>query len=140
MGGFLEEKKIAHLEMLQGIIKRMGGNSFLIKGWSVTLVSALFALAAADTNPLFAYLAYFPSLVFWALDAYFLRQERLFRRLHDKVRLLTEASIDFSMRTSEFERNEASTFKVAFSKTLLAFRGTIVGTIVIFMIVLVVCR
>ena len=59
------ESKIAHLEMVQAVITRMAGNSFLIKGWSVTLVAALFALAAAHTNPLFVYLAYFPTFMFW---------------------------------------------------------------------------
>ena len=34
------ESKIAHLEMVQAVITRMAGNSFLIKGWSVTLVAA----------------------------------------------------------------------------------------------------
>ena len=34
------EKKIKHLEMIQAVIVRMGNNSFLLKGWSVTLISA----------------------------------------------------------------------------------------------------
>jgi len=36
------EKKLKHLEMLQGVINRMANNSFLLKGWSVVLISALF--------------------------------------------------------------------------------------------------
>ena len=56
------ENKVAHLEMIQVIITRMASNSFLINGWSVTLVAALFALAAANTNERFVYLAYFPAL------------------------------------------------------------------------------
>ena len=83
-----DEDKRLHLQLLQGVVSRLASNSFLIKGWSVTLISALFALAAAKADPLFVYLAYFPSLSFWALDAYFLRQERLFRKLHDHVRAL----------------------------------------------------
>jgi hypothetical protein len=70
------ENKRAHLEMIQGVINRMAGNSFLLKGWTITLVAALFALAQKESNPMFMYLAYFPSTVFWALDAYYLRQER----------------------------------------------------------------
>jgi hypothetical protein len=131
------ESKIAHLEMIQGVINRMAGNSFLIKGWSVTMVSALFALAAAGSNPLFAYLAYFPALAFWALDAYFLRQERLFRKLYHHVRALPETAIDFSMNTSPFEDQVNPTILVAFSKTLRLFHGTVVATIVIIMFVLI---
>ncbi len=44
------ERKIKHLEFIQIVISRMNSNSFLIKGWTITLMSALFALAAKDTN------------------------------------------------------------------------------------------
>ena len=53
------DNKVKHLEMIQGIVNRMSINSFLLKGWSVVLVSGLFALAAKDCNPFFAYLAFF---------------------------------------------------------------------------------
>lgn len=131
------EQKVAHLQMIQGVITRMAGNSFLVKGWSVTLVAALFALAAAETNPLFVHVAYFPSFAFWALDAYFLRQERLFQRLYDHVRDLSASEIDFSMNTTPFSGAVDSQFKVAFSETLRVFHGAIVATIIIVMIVLV---
>ena len=51
------ETRVAHLQMIQAVITRMAGNSFLIKGWSVMLVAALFALASANTNELFVYRA-----------------------------------------------------------------------------------
>ena len=34
------EKVVKHLEMTQGIINRLANNSFLLKGWSMTLVVA----------------------------------------------------------------------------------------------------
>ena len=71
------ESKLKHLDLIQGVINRMANNSFLLKGWSVTLISALFALAAKDSNSLFIYLAYFPCVAFWSLDGYFLWQERM---------------------------------------------------------------
>ena len=37
------DKKLAHLEMIQGVVNRLANCSFLLKGWSVLLVSALFA-------------------------------------------------------------------------------------------------
>ncbi len=129
--------KVSHLQMIQGVISRMAGNSFLIKGWSVTLVSALFALAAGGANRLFVYLAYFPSITFWALDAYFLRQERLFRKLYDFVRELPDSKIDYSMSTKSLESLVDSQFRVAWSSTLRLFHGTIVGTVVVVMLVLI---
>ena len=70
-----------HLELIQGVINRMAGNSFHLKGWSVVLVSALFALAASDANINFVYLAFLPAIAFWVLDGYFLWQERMYRKL-----------------------------------------------------------
>lgn len=71
----------------------MAGNSFLLKGWSVTLAAALVALAAKDTDLRFSVLALIPPLIFWGLDAYYLRLERLFRALYDDVRQLPEQEL-----------------------------------------------
>jgi hypothetical protein len=129
------EKKLSHLEMIQGIVNRLSQNSFLLKGWSVVLVSALFALAASNLKILFVYLAYFPATAFWILDGYFLWQERLFRALYDNVRNLKDEEIDFSMDTSIVKDRVAPWIKVIFSKTLLIFHGTILGAIIVVMLI-----
>jgi hypothetical protein len=115
------EAKLKHLEILQGVINRMAGNSFLLRGWSVTLASALFALAAKDANFKLIVLAYYPILIFWILDGYFLSQERLFRALFNKVRQLPEDQIDFSMDTREFYGGRNSWSAAALSKTVVIF-------------------
>ncbi|HUV77227.1 MAG TPA: hypothetical protein VMW06_04125, partial [Desulfobacterales bacterium] len=66
------DRKLKHLEFIQGVINRLSTNSFLLKGWSVVLVSALFALSANKSNVRFIMLAYIPSIIFWGLDGYFL--------------------------------------------------------------------
>jgi len=123
------DKKIKHLEMLQAIIQRMAGNSFMLKGWSVILVSALFALAVDTSKSRLVFLAYLPALVFWLLDGYFLHQERMFRKLYDKVRETSEDAIDFSMDTTPVAGQVASLSRVMFSRTLFLFHGVIVFTI-----------
>lgn len=95
------DKKIKHLEMIQEIIKRMASNSFLLKGWSITLVAAIFALAAKDSNQKFFLITYIPLIIFWILDTYYLQQERKYRNLYDKVRNLEEEEIDFSMKITD---------------------------------------
>lgn len=132
------ESKLKHLEMIQGIINRLAGNSFLLKGWSVTLTSALFALAAKDANPFFVYLAYFPSAIFWVLDGYFLRQERLYRKLYQHVSNKKHEEIDFSMNAAAYESEVDSWCSTCFSITLSMFHGAIFGTIVIIMIIMVI--
>jgi hypothetical protein len=129
------EKKLSHLKMIQGIVNRLSQNSFLLKGWSVVLVSALFALSASNLKIFFVYLAYFPAIAFWILDGYFLWQERLFRALYDKVRSLKDEDIDFSMDTSIVKDRVAPWVKVIFSKTLLVFHGTILGAIIVVMLI-----
>ena len=123
------EKKLKHLEMLQAIISRMATNSFLLKGWNVVLVSAIFALASTESKSALIFLAYLPAVMFWLLDGYFLRQEQLFRKLYDKVRATSENDIDFSMNTIPVETEVASWLRVAFSRTLLLFHGAILLTI-----------
>lgn len=51
------DNKIKHLEMIQSVINRMAAISFHIKGWSVVLVSALFALSAPDSRINLVYIA-----------------------------------------------------------------------------------
>ncbi len=58
------EKKLKYLEFIQAILNRLSQNSFLLKGWSVVLISALFALAASGSNAAFIFLAYIPAIVF----------------------------------------------------------------------------
>jgi hypothetical protein len=121
------EAKAKHLEMIQVVVGRMAANLFYLKGWSITLVAALFALAAKDANVKLFVVAYFPVLIFWTLDGYFLSQERLFRALYDDVRMKANADIDFSMDTQPFRSNPRNTWaRATISKTLSLFYGPIV--------------
>lgn len=117
------EKKIKHLEMIQGIINRMASNSFALKGWAVTLVAGIFALSSKDADKMYFLVAYIPIIVFWCLDAYYLLQERLFRSLYGKVRKLRESEIDFNMDTSlpEFKVPQNNYLSCLTSKTELGF-------------------
>jgi len=119
------DTKLKHLEFIQAVISRMAGNSFLLKGWSVTLAAALFALSAKEANAKLIALAYYPVLVFWVLDGYFLSQERRYRALYDKVRNFAEANIDFSMDTREFSKGRNTWAAAILSKTLLIFYVTV---------------
>ena len=123
--------KHTHLEMIQGVVNRLSHNSFLLKGWSVVLVSAMFALAAKDNQLFFVYLTYFPTISFWCLDGYFLHQERLFRKIYDRVRKLPKNKIDFSMNTEVVKSEVAPWHKTTLSKTLVLFYGVILISIIL---------
>ncbi|MGI5195582.1 hypothetical protein ACQEVY_18340 [Streptomyces sp. CA-288835] len=82
----LDADRIKHLEFIQATITRMGTNSFLVKGWSLTLAVGLLALAGSRSSWQIAAVGVVPLFCFWYLDCFFLRQERAFRRLYDDVR------------------------------------------------------
>ncbi|MEA3249141.1 MAG: hypothetical protein U9Q03_02170 [Patescibacteria group bacterium] len=125
------ENRRTHLTLIQGVINRMAGNLFFLRGWTITLIAALLALFIKDNEV--AYIIYFLLvlvLVFWLMDAYFLSQERLYRALYNKVRKMNENEIDFSMDVSEFKQLKQNTVIYAMcSRTLLVFYTPLVGIV-----------
>lgn len=112
----------------------MASNLFLLKGWTITLIAALFALSAKDAKPTYFVIAYFPAFVFWALDAYFLMQERRFRSLYDHVRKLPDNEIDFSMDTEPFKKEYRNTYGAAMkSVTLRTYYGSLIVIMIVVM-------
>lgn len=127
--------KIAHLQMIQSVIDRMGGNLFYLRGWSITLLAGIFAISTSDLLDVteWAPLLFFVLLIlFWVYDAYFLSLERKFRGLYDKVRKTPEEEIDFSMNINEFNTHADKTlFSVMFSIMLLGFYGVLAVAMII---------
>lgn len=117
------ENKIKHLEMIQNVIGRMASNSFMLKGWTVTLVVAAFTLLYENTSIKSLLVAIVPIVLFWGLDAYYLMLERLYRRLYTRVQKQDENEIDFSMNISEEDRKDeiCSFGKCIFSPTEMYF-------------------
>ncbi len=97
------DAKAQHLEMIQGVVSRLAGNTFLIKGWSITLVTAVLALAVQQKDGRIAFVGLLPILVLAGLDAYYLRLERMFRCLYESVDqdAATDASA-FTMNAARF--------------------------------------
>lgn len=128
------ENKRKHLELIQGIVNRLSTNSFLLKGWSVALVSAMFALSSKDSRDAFLFLAYIPAVIFWGLDGYCLWQERLFRALYKHVRVMPDKDVDFCMSTAKITRGKGLKWiDSVFSLTLILFHGALIVAIVLVM-------
>jgi hypothetical protein len=106
----------------------MNSNSFLIKGWTITLVSALFALAAKDANVNYVLVSYIVIPVFWVLDGFYISQERQYRDLYKEVAAKPETDIDFSMDASGYCKGDRTWLAGIFSKTLIPFYGISVAT------------
>ena len=117
------DKKVKHMEMVQGIINRMAGNSFMLKGWAVTLVAAVFALAGNDMDKMYFLVAYCPIIVFWGLDSYYLFQERLYRSLYNRIRLMKEENVDFNMdvKLMQLQSGDSKYWECLISLTEIGF-------------------
>jgi len=119
----MNDKKLKHLEFIQGAISRMGGNLFYLRGWVITLVAGVLVLLTQIENgrlPII-FLA-FITILFWAYDGYFLSLERNYRKLYDKVRMMKEEDIDFSMSIRDFKKDwDSSMLSCIFSPTLRYF-------------------
>lgn len=132
----MNEKKLKHLEFIQNIITRMNNNSFFIKGWSITLVSALFALAAKDANINYVLISYIVFPIFWLLDGFYIATERQYRELYKEVANKSEASIDFNLDASVYNNGKNTWLLGVFSKTLIPFYSiSIITTIIIMFII-----
>ena len=96
-----------HLSFIQGVITRMNSNSFSMKGWMVAIVSALCAVYAANPNSEASYIYFIAAIIadilFCFLDAYYLKMEKEYRKLYNKV-LKSPEETDFNMKIGEEQK------------------------------------
>jgi hypothetical protein len=77
-----EDKRLDHLH---AIIERLASNSFVIKGWAITIASGFLGFSIKDAKPAIAFVGLIPCLIFWIMDAYYLAGERHFRDCYNDV-------------------------------------------------------
>lgn len=119
----ITEHQVKHLEFIQSIITRMNSNSFQIKGWSITIVSALLALYTNSSIVTYIFISLVPTFLFWFLDAYYLQQERKFRGLYKGV-----IKGDISSFEIPLDKYKGGGYKYCcafWSKTIARFYGSI---------------
>ncbi len=120
------------IDLIQGIINRMANNSFLLKGWLISLIAVILALSkdtiVATQLSYFSIILLLPVLGFWYLDAFFLHKERCYIKLYEWVttnRPSTNTHL-YNLNYRRFENQVDSIWMVMFSNTLLIFYGFIV--------------
>ena len=136
----LKKYMLKEIDIIQDIIKRMAFNSFMLKGWTITLVVVSLLIKGTDKYQI--WIAFIPLLVFWFLDAYFLWQERLYRKLYDWTinnRLKTNKYL-FDMNAYRFKDEVQSKLRIMFSTTLGWFYGSIAILIIIYSVVILITK
>lgn len=131
--------RLKHLEFIQAIVTRLGTSSFLIKGWTLTIAAAFFAVLVSHLNWGVALIGLVPIVTFWFLDGRFLWQERLFRALYDDVRQPEKNAEPMSMNVSPY-KDTKTWAKATFSPTLMLFYGALVLVDVVLIIAAVARR
>ena len=122
--------------MIQGIINRLAHDSFLIKGWSMTILAAgmvFIARSGAQYGEAIVLGFFILAIGFWILDGYFLQQERLFIKVYNEIR--KQETTDFEMNHKKHKNEHGCGWLSSiFSETLAIFYG-----IEIVFVVLVFC-
>jgi len=76
---------LEYFKIIQNTITRMAQNSFLIKAWSITIIAGISVLTFSFINTLIFAVLIGVITVFWIMDSYYLRLEKLYRKLYEKV-------------------------------------------------------
>lgn len=138
----VRKNKIEHLKMIEEIIKRMASNSFYLKGWSVSLLSAILVFAKLEADICFIFVALLPTIAFWYLDSFYLQIERKYRILYKKVQDDYNNEKDdvilFDMNTSKIKVDNV--IRIMFSKSILPIYLTIIGIIILLFIIIGKCN
>ena len=131
----LKEYMLKEIEIIQDIIKRLDSHQFMLKGWAITLVVVTLLLKGNENQVLIAFI---PLLVFWFLDAHFLRIERMYRKMYEWIisnRLKTNEHL-LDMDAYRFEEEVESTPQIMVSITLRWFYGSIAVLIIIYALII----
>lgn len=74
------------IDLIQSCINRMAQNSFVVKGWTITLIAVVLALLPEKVDiQMLSIIGGIATLCFWYLDAFFLKMERLYRWKYEWV-------------------------------------------------------
>lgn len=130
-----EKILIEEIKVVQDVIKRMASNSFNVKTWTITLIVATLLFKGSDKH---IFIAFLPLIAFWFLDSYYLRQERLFREVHNWIvsyRLEHEDKL-FCLTPTPFNDKVQSTIRIMFSISTLPFYGSILIMLSIYIFII----
>ena len=124
---------LKYLTFIQDVITRMNRNAFQLKGWNITIVAALAALAVDKGSLLLFIVATAATVPFCLLDAYYLLMERQFRGLYsDVINGCPDIKL-FSMPINRYTPKEAKTdeekkkytyWRVVCSRSVIWFYGS----------------
>lgn len=131
------EKKVAYLQMIQGVINRLASTSASFKGFAITLFAGILAVVFSVGGPhrvMVLSLAFVGLVVIAGFDCWYFKMEKRYRRLYDLV--LDDAHpIDFNLTNDK--SIEVNTSEVISSKSVWLFYAVLLGVYIILIILCV---
>lgn len=116
------------IDLIQSCINRMAKNSFMIKGWMITLYAVILTLLSEKENGILACAVLIViTLSFWYLDAFYLRTEKTYRKVYDWIldeRSKNNRELLYQLNPQKFKgkiEEVESISKVMWSNTLKGF-------------------
>lgn len=116
------------IDLIQACINRMAQNSFMIKGWMISLIAVIIALLPEKIGlniRVLCIVAFAVTICFWYLDGFFLKTERLFRWKYAWVIKNRPETLEFAYDLNPHNAQtwiggdkEPSVLSIMFSKTL----------------------
>lgn len=126
------------IDLIQSCIKRMSQHSFYLKGWLISLIILVLSLISKSNNIIFInIILIIATIIFWYLDALFLRFERMYRKLYNWVifeRLNDNEDLLYDLNLHRFELEVPTLIKTMFSKTLGVFYCIPLISLIIFLL------
>lgn len=124
-----------HLAFIQDVITRMNSNSFSLKGLMITIIAALAAFTVNDDNKgtavFYLTIALLLVLIFWFLDAYYLKKERQYRKLYEEA--VRDKAELYKMTADDYY---VCYFEVLLSKTMWPLYLTIAVVLIVAIIII----
>ena len=121
------EELFKEIDLIQSCINRMAQNSFMLKGWALTVFAGVTVFTQGNNFTDWTIMlcsTLLPFVCFWVIDAFFLKTERKYRKLytqvlHERKQGILEKQYELDISSIE-EKNIVCTM---FSTTLLVFYG-----------------
>jgi len=124
--GELGEDRIKHLQMVQDAIARMAEESGRLKRYALITIGVLASASVASKVATLALFGAAMAMVFGALDARYLQQERWFRAHFDLVRA-GNGPTDFGMTPDDETRQAHSLASAMAGWSIIGFYGALLG-------------
>lgn len=128
------------IDIIQNCINRMASNSFLIKGWFITLILGFITFGYEKLNfIILIIISLVISVLCWISDTFFLQLERKYRRKYNWVIENRNSNSNFLYNLNPNESgmwlpNSSTKFEfweVFFSKTLIFLYGTVIFLLIV---------